>query len=60
VSKKQNVRAPIRVTLDLNTTDYAALEKLERTMEAVSKADTIRRLVRFAATNPQIVNGRTV
>lgn len=55
MSKKQNRRAPIRVTVDLDAKDYASLVQVERTMRAMSKAETIRRLVRFAVMNPHTV-----
>jgi len=60
VSKHQNARAPIRVTLDLDAKDYASLEKLGREIRTMSKAETLRRLVRFAIMNPQIVNEKTI
>ena len=56
MSKNQNIKAPIRVTLDLDKKDYADLEKLERGMRAMSKAETLRRLIRVAVENQNIVN----
>jgi len=59
VSKKSNKAAPTRVTLDLDARDYATLDRLARELRAISKVETMRRLIRFAGANPQIVNGRT-
>jgi hypothetical protein len=55
--KKQT---PTRVTLDLAPEDYLALGRVVRELQTVSQADALRRLVRYAAANPQLFNARTL
>jgi hypothetical protein len=59
MGKKQNPRAPTRITIDLGRADYAALGRIARELQAASQADAVRRLVRYAAANPQLLNART-
>jgi len=56
MSKRQNSKAPIRLTVDLDAKDYADLGKVQRALRAMSKAEAVRRLVRFAVANPHVIN----
>jgi hypothetical protein len=59
MGKKQNPRAPVRITVDLGRGDHAALKQVVAALEAVSQADAVRRLIRYASENPQLFNART-
>ncbi len=43
MAKEQNEKKPVRVTLDLSGRQYARLEELEQKLDAVSKAQVLRR-----------------